>query len=161
MNYNKKYILSLLFIMIFFVVDIITKHFVFLKDIKTQSSLIYILPAKNYGSAFGLFSSISWYAEVILVFSFVILGMLLWEFFKKKELHQGIIRWFFILFIAGLLGNTIDRLIFGYVRDFIGLHGFAIFNVADCYLVIATILGCWLIARDLYHSFSSKKKAKF
>jgi signal peptidase II len=44
--------------------------------------------------------------------------------------------------IAGGLGNMIDRIKLDYVVDFISfvLINFPIFNVADCYIVVATIL---------------------
>lgn len=42
----------------------------------------------------------------------------------------------YILFIAGALGNTYDRLIYGSVRDFIDIvDRYPIFNIADIYLV--------------------------
>jgi len=52
--------------------------------------------------------------------------------------------------IAGAFGNLVDRIVFGYVRDFIYIHyfgldlpllgtGFAIFNIADTGLVVGII----------------------
>jgi signal peptidase II len=37
----------------------------------------------------------------------------------------------YALFLAGALGNGLDRLVLGYVVDFIHLHYWPIFNVAD------------------------------
>ena len=46
------------------------------------------------------------------------------------------------MIISGALGNLIDRLFLGYVRDFVKLDfvDFAIFNVADSAITIGTIL---------------------
>jgi len=46
----------------------------------------------------------------------------------------------FVLLIGGLLGNLIDRVAFGYVRDFIHLDfmSFPVFNIAD----VALTCGC-------------------
>ena len=46
------------------------------------------------------------------------------------------------MLVSGAIGNLIDRVRFGYVRDFIyfKLINFPVFNVADCYVVIGCIL---------------------
>ena len=50
--------------------------------------------------------------------------------------------------IGGTIGNAIDRAFLGNgffnggVRDFISVQGFAIFNVADCFLVVGIIMVC-------------------
>lgn len=46
------------------------------------------------------------------------------------------------LLVSGAAGNMIDRISQGYVVDFLyfKLIDFPIFNVADCYVVIATFL---------------------
>lgn len=48
----------------------------------------------------------------------------------------------FVFLASGAAGNLIDRIIYGYVIDFIyfKLIDFPIFNVADCYITISVIL---------------------
>lgn len=45
------------------------------------------------------------------------------------------------------MGNMLDRILNGYVIDFLyfELIDFPIFNIADCYVVIAAVLGAILI----------------
>ena len=52
-----------------------------------------------------------------------------------------------VLVCAGAVGNMIDRVRLNYVIDFLyfNLIDFPIFNVADCYVVIACILFIILI----------------
>ena len=52
-----------------------------------------------------------------------------------------------VLIAAGAVGNLIDRLLHGYVVDFFyfKLIDFPIFNVADCYVVIAAFFAVVLI----------------
>ena len=161
MKYNKTLLRSSLFIAILFFIDIITKYFVFLQNIETPKNILYITTAKNYGSAFGIFSNLSWYNELILVLSLIIAGFLIYEYFFSKQQYNGVMAGFFIFFIAGLLGNTFDRILYGYVRDIIGFSNFFIFNIADCLLIIGVVLGFIEISKDLYKIFSSLKKAKF
>ena len=46
------------------------------------------------------------------------------------------------LLVSGAVGNFIDRVRFGYVRDFIyfKLINFPVFNVADCYVTVSVAL---------------------
>lgn len=45
-----------------------------------------------------------------------------------------------LLVAAGALGNGLDRLMRGYVVDFIHLHHWPVFNVADIYITIGAVL---------------------
>ena len=45
-----------------------------------------------------------------------------------------------LLLSAGAMGNGIDRLVHGYVVDFIHLHHWPVFNVADVYLTAGMVL---------------------
>ena len=46
------------------------------------------------------------------------------------------------LLVSGAVGNFIDRVRFGYVRDFIyfKIINFPVFNVADCYVTVSVAL---------------------
>ena len=48
----------------------------------------------------------------------------------------------FVLLLSGIIGNLIDRILYGYVIDFINItiFDFAIFNIADSFIVISVIL---------------------
>lgn len=105
--------------------------------IKNFFSLTY---THNYGAAFGIFGGKTIF---ILIVSFIILAYLLFELFKhqrgSKILNTGI-----IFLIGGLLGNLVDRIFLGYVRDFLDFNlfgfDFAIFNIGDTFIVIGAAL---------------------
>ena len=72
-----------------------------------------------------------------------------------------------ILFVAGAIGNLIDRIIHHYVVDFFyfSLINFPIFNVADIYVTVAAFLFIFLLLfifkeDDLEKIFPSKKGKK-
>ena len=52
------------------------------------------------------------------------------------------LQWVLVVMIAGALGNFINRVTNGYVVDFIYFKAidFPVFNVADCYVTIATVM---------------------
>ena len=95
---------------------------------------------ENRGSAFGMLENQKFFILFVgAVFMAVILLLLL------KLPETGRFRPVHILLsgiIAGGLGNMIDRCRFDYVVDFISfvLIHFPVFNVADCYIVVSTII---------------------
>ena len=84
------------------------------------------------------------------------LSLALWLYVERFSLIYGRIpytkkymplRICSILLIAGAVGNLIDRVRLNYVIDFFyfKLIDFPIFNVADCYVVVACIIFAFLI----------------
>jgi signal peptidase II len=49
-----------------------------------------------------------------------------------------------LLVTAGALGNYLDRVARGYVVDFVHLHHWPVFNVADSYICIGVAVLAWL-----------------
>ena len=86
---------------------------------------------ENRGSAFG-----------ILFVGIVFLAVLLFFLLKLPEQKKfRIVHVLLAVIIAGGIGNMIDRFRLDYVVDFISfvLINYPIFNVADIYVVVATI----------------------
>ncbi len=98
----------------------------------------------NYGGAMGLFDG----ARIPLVI--ITTGMIvvcLW-YLLSGRCQSGILRYAFALIIGGGIGNLIDRLVYGYVVDFIRfpVSWFSYsFNIADC----AVCIGAGLLILDL------------
>ena len=68
----------------------------------------------NNGAAFGLFGG---KLALIIIVSLIVLCYLLYELFYHKK-SGTLIKIASSLMISGLLGNLLDRIYFGYVRDF-------------------------------------------
>lgn len=66
------------------------------------------------------------------------------EELKKEKLNSISYLICYALLLAGATGNLLDRLIFGYVIDFLDFYiftyHFPIFNIADSMIVIATFI---------------------
>ncbi len=100
--------------------------------IPTFFSLFYV---HNYGAAFSLFQDSRFFLIGITIFA---LGFIYWSFIYQKDLVNPEKLAYAFLF-AGILGNLIDRIIHGYVIDFLAFsffnYNFPIFNLADSFIV--------------------------
>lgn len=107
-------------------------------DIKLWEGVFHFRYLSNYGAAWGIFSGKQGF--LIALTSLIIIGMF-WYIRKVPRTVAG--KWARVamtLIISGAIGNLIDRLTLGYVRDFLYfiLIDFPIFNVADI-LVVAGV----------------------
>ena len=103
---------------------------------------------RNYGAAFNIFSGNRIFLSLISILSSIIL--IYFIFFKE---NINLLNKYGLSFIlAGSLGNGIDRIIKGYVIDFINIEifDFPIFNIAD----ISINIGCILL---IFNYFKYKK----
>lgn len=95
---------------------------------------------ENNGAAFGLLKEQT--AFFILV-GIIVLVAIVYVVYKCPPNRKSIPENIFLAFIAGgAVGNFIDRIIYGYVIDFIYFRAinFPVFNVADFYLSVGTVL---------------------
>ena len=65
---------------------------------------------------------------------------------------------FIAIIIAGTIGNFIDRIFLGYVRDFISIKLFSfVFNLADLFITIGVICFVIYIIIDCVKDIKDKK----
>lgn len=102
---------------------------------------LHITYIKNFGAAFGLFSGAGWLRWVLLVLLLAFTAAMVYAFIKGY-FRTGFVKVSGALLLAGLLGNGIDRAIYGYVPDIFEFEPFrfAIFNLADVLVLIGGIL---------------------
>ena len=95
---------------------------------------------ENRGAAFGLLQNARiFFLAVTLIALAAVIYVLVRLPLKRRYI---VLRFLMVLIAAGAVGNMIDRVFLGYVRDFLyfSLIDFPIFNVADIYVTCATIL---------------------
>lgn len=95
---------------------------------------------ENRGSAFGMLQNQKF---IILFVGIVFLAVIIFFLFRMPlQKKYNIVHILLSVVIAGGIGNMVDRFRFDYVVDFISfvLINYPIFNVADCYIVVAMII---------------------
>lgn len=111
---------------------------------------IYLLPVLNLtlehnrGAAFSFLSQVSDYAVWLFIVTAVIVSLIICIWLHRLSFRN---RWLGVslsLILGGALGNLLDRIIYGYVVDFIHFHvtnwNWPIFNVADTAITIGAIM---------------------
>ena len=108
----------------------------------------------NSGGAWGIFSGKQGF---LVLFSVILMIVILYLIIAKKVTNRMAVL-SLILILAGGIGNLIDRLMQGFVVDFIQFdfwQSFPIFNVADICVTVGIILFCIYI---LFIEGKDKKK---
>ena len=95
----------------------------------------------NTGASFSLFTKYSFLLTSIAVA--VILAIIFFYKIIPKEYKLS-----FALILGGTAGNLCDRIFFGRVTDFMDIHTFSIFNVADSAITLAAILLIIVVFRE-------------
>lgn len=128
---------------IFALIDQLSKYIIIKhlsKDITIIKNLFYLSYAKNNGAAFSIFIGKRLFLIIITIV--IILTIIYYIFKNKIDNKIDIIA--FSMILGGAFGNLIDRLIRGYVVDFISVkifnYPFPIFNVADSLICIGVFL---------------------
>lgn len=145
MKTSKKFLFILLPIIVFVVaIDLITKslassHISYGETISAIPYIFNFTYLENVGAAWNIFSGNRALLIVISVI-FIIILVLFYVFERKNGVlfHVGC-----ALIFGGAVGNMIDRIFLGYVRDFIQFafwKSFPVFNIADAMLTIGVVI---------------------
>lgn len=149
----KKRIFTIVFISIIVLSDQISKYLIN-RYLNLHDSLIIVknffkfTNSHNNGAAYGILSGKMWLLVFISCFVFVYLVQ---EMRKNtnKQLHIS-----YCMIVGGLIGNLIDRVVLGYVRDFISFtifgHEAAIFNISDMFIFLGVVFMFFIFLREDY-----------
>ncbi len=111
----------------------------------------------NSGAAFGFLSDASharWlFLGIAALFIIVIIVVLAKRLFKSRFAN-----WCAVMALAGAVGNCIDRALYGYVVDMFKVEfmDFAVFNIADIFLVVACFLFIIYLLADIIKGDKNK-----
>ncbi len=101
----------------------------------------------NYGAAYGIFQ---YQRPLLIAVGVVTVGALL--MYMMRYTRSGLVRVGLAILLAGAMGNLLDRIILGYVVDFIDITIFPVFNVAD----ICIDVGIGILILDIFQGDSRR-----
>ena len=126
--------------MLVFIADRVTKNLVsdnvpYGTEYPAVDHLVWITNIHNSGAAFGLAPAL---ALVFLVASVAVsIGLLVYVATHKNDLAVDAVLG---LILGGTIGNGFDRVMYGTVTDFISVHFWPVFNVADSAVSVGVVL---------------------
>lgn len=115
-------------------------------------SLKYI---QNEGAAWSILSGKVDFLIIVTAIVMVIIAVLLFKTPKEDKL----MRFSFALVLAGGIGNLIDRIVLGYVVDFLAFPNFPVFNIADCCVTVGIFLIIIFTILDIKKESDQKKQS--
>lgn len=151
---RKEFFKTAIYVSVILVLDQVTKYLIrtnfYLGESISIAPFFSLSYVTNTGVAFSFFNSVKGANTFFIVFCICVIALFLF-WYKKYKLYSSVwlyIAW--ILIISGALGNLTDRILHGYVIDFldfyIGAYHWPAFNVADsCISIGGTIIFLYLM----------------
>lgn len=160
---NKKQVLKIIMYfaiaLVVVLVDQLTKQWLYGQSFSLIGDILWIESSFNTGAAFSMMSGAVWFFIVVAIIASAIMIYLLisnkWGLTTFNKISIALV-------FGGAIGNLIDRIVLGGVRDFIYFKSinFAIFNIADAAVTIGGVLLIIGIIVEMIKTFSKKEKAK-
>jgi len=133
---RKIYFFFLLAIAVF-VID----HFLKMIALQGKCFVFCLNAVINKGAAFSLLQGVSWAKFLFIFVAIIVIILVTFAYFRYVK-NSSLLRWALSLIFAGTVSNMLDRIIWGYVVDYIpffGLNGLT-FNLADLANTIGVVL---------------------
>ena len=121
------------------VIDQLTKLWFYGSAFSVLGDFLWVQSAFNDGAAFGLFGGARWF---FIILAIPVIAGLIYCLISKILGDSPFLGVTLGLMAGGIIGNVIDRIILGGVRDFIYFKSinFAIFNFADAFICASVAL---------------------
>ncbi|MDI6860575.1 MAG: signal peptidase II [Caldisericia bacterium] len=136
-----KFIIFIIFSCIFVFLDRLSKIFV-IKNIKYGESIkilgdfLKFERVDNRGGIFGIFPD----GKIFFIVFSILALFLIFIFLFKYKFNSCFLIFLISLIFSGIVGNLIDRILYGFVVDFISVKNFPVFNLSDTYITVGVVL---------------------
>ena len=109
------------------------------ESIPVLRNIFHITLVHNTGIAFGLFKN---QGIVFIIIPVIAIALIVFNIYYQRSNNEVNPMYIvgFSLILAGAIGNLIDRILFGYVIDFIDFRIWPVFNLADSAITIGTLI---------------------
>lgn len=157
---KKSLIIATIILLIDQVLKILINNILSINEsIEVIHSFFYITKVYNTGAAWSIFEGSQILLIIIAIIAFFLLLKYQSVFVENK---RNIVA--FALIYGGLVGNLIDRVIYGYVIDYLHFfifdYSFPVFNFADMAIVIGFLLVIIAIIKGEENEVSSRRRSK-
>ncbi len=136
-----------------FIKYLVSSYLTSINIIDNFFSLTYVL---NDGAAFSLFASRTY---ILILIALMCLLFIIYEL--KNNLDDRVLSVGYSLVLAGLLGNFIDRLLDGYIVDYLSFkifgYNYPIFNFADMLIVLGVIT---VVIKEIFKERGRKNEVR-
>jgi len=127
------------------IVDRVTKLFFsellsYGESLPVIRNVLHMTLVHNTGIAFGFFKD---QGIVFIVVPIIAIFLLVFNIYYYRQNNEALSRIYIVAFsliLGGAIGNLIDRIVYGYVIDFIDFRIWPVFNVADSAITIGAIM---------------------
>ena len=130
---------------IFIIVDILVK--VMVNSLMNVYDTISLIPSffsityvRNVGAAFSIMKN----NRILFIVVGIVALFLIYKYLIKDKILNNYYIVCYSMLIGGIIGNLIDRLVYGYVIDYLSFNIFGylfpIFNLADSFIVISVFM---------------------
>jgi len=146
---KKHYFIALLLVLIDQIIKCVVSNSIDLNtSIKIIPNFFYITNVHNYGAAFGILDG----GKFFLI-SIGIIAILTMYYFSKSCKNKYEI-FSSVLLLSGIIGNLLDRILLGYVVDYLDFYIFSynypVFNFADICIVVGALLIIFLELKEQF-----------
>ena len=148
-NIKQKKSILIILVLLIIIFDQLSKYFINinLQNYLNNNYILFTIDyVENSGAAFNIFSGNRVFLSLIsLIFSFLLIYLL----FRNNQ-SNILLLYSYSFILGGAIGNGIDRIVRGYVIDFIKLNFiyFPVFNIADLSINIGLLIFLYDLIRN-------------
>lgn len=116
---------------------IVVSHMALYEEIPFLPGFMRFYYTQNKGAAFSMLANHQWVFMVFSVLAMAVIAVLLVRYYRRHPLLAVSLS----MILGGGIGNMIDRVLNGYVVDFLDFQfvKFAVFNVADIFVTCGSV----------------------
>ena len=113
------------------------------ESIPILRNIFHLTIVHNTGIAFGFFKD---QGVVFIIIPIIAIILLIFNIYYYRQNDEALSRTYIVAFsliLGGAIGNLIDRVVYGYVIDFIDFRIWPVFNVADSAITVGAVIIAW------------------
>lgn len=161
-NKREKIIFAIVFFIVLLIIDQVSKQIIIKNEVNISivPNILEFQIVKNTGGAFGVAEGNT---GMFIITNLVVLGLIIRFIYLQKDFMDTVTLYSLCAILSGGFGNLIDRLLRGFVVDFINLFpstNFPRFNLADIYITLGWIILAFVFALYSYSEIKNNKKMK-